>query len=360
MQVVKTQFTMSRVPQVDREHLIRAFEEGRDFIKLASEIGVSRRSAYRIVRTFCSEDRRGPLRHAGGRTRVLLPEMIEFLLSIIGEKPTMTLMEMRRKLLSVFPELPATLSPTTISRALDGSLITLKLMRNVPTEWNSDEVKNERRDYATWYLQEGGLRETVFVDECGFNIWTSRTQGRSERGSRAVRIVCGSRGKNLTVCLAVSPRLGRVHFSFIEGGMTKELFMHFISEVSGLLFNENIFVIFDNAPPHRDCPPPRATMNHDLKTLPRYSPFLNMTERAISCLKSDVKRRLTEPAVQVAFCDHTAARAEGITLHSHRMKILKYHIEQAMESITPAKCFSWSNESLRYFEKCLHRCDIFD
>ena len=35
----------------EREHLIKAFE-GRDFVQLATEIGVSRRSAYRIVRTI--------------------------------------------------------------------------------------------------------------------------------------------------------------------------------------------------------------------------------------------------------------------------------------------------------------------
>ena len=351
---------MSRITSVDREHLIKAFEEDRDFVQLASEIGVSRRSAYRIIQTFCRDARRTSLPRSGGRKRLLMPEMIEYLVSCVQDKPTITLLEMRGKLLSAFPQLPPNISPTTISRALDGSLITLKLLRCVPTQWNSDDVKAERVDYVNWYLQEGTQKETVFIDECGFNIWTSRTQGRSAKGSRAVRIVCGSRGKNLTVCLAVSPRLGRVHFSFVEGGMTKDIFMRFISEVSALLFNENVFMIYDNAPPHRNCPPPQTDMNHDLKTLPRYSPFLNMTERAISCLKSDVKRHLTEPSVQAIFSDHDAARAAGLTLHRHRMDVLRQHIEQAMESLTPSKCFSWNNESLRYFQRCLDRRDIFD
>jgi len=141
---------MTRVSLINREHLIRAYEEGRDFIKLASDIGVSRRSAYRIVRIFSDEGRRRPLPHAGGRNKVLLPEMIAYLISTIEEKPTITLLEMKQKLLSVYPGLPASLSPTTISRALDGALITLKLLRNVPMQWNSDEVKAERRDYVTW------------------------------------------------------------------------------------------------------------------------------------------------------------------------------------------------------------------
>ena len=349
---------MSRISAIDREHLIKAFEDGRDIVRLTSAIGVSRRSAYRIVRSFCDEGRRQALPQSGGRQKILSADHLDYLVSCIQDKPTITLLEMKGKLLSAFPGLPA-MSLTTISRALDGSLITLKLLRSVPTQWNADDVKSERVEYVNWYFQEGTQREIVFVDECGFNIWTSRTQGRSARGSRAVRIVSGSRGKNLTVCLAVSPRLGKIHFTFVDGGMTKELFINFISEVSALLSDENLFIIYDNAPPHRNCPSPDGD-NHDLKTLPRYSPFLNMTERAISCLKSDVKRRLTEPSAQTAFNDQGTARAEGITLQRHRLNILKQHVVQAMESITPAKCYAWNNESLRYFQRCLDRRDIFD
>ena len=350
---------MPRISTVDRNHLISAFEEGRDYVQLASEIGVSRRSAYRIVRTFSQEGRRRPLPQAGGRKKLISPEMVEHLVSWIQDKPTITLEEMRGKLFATFPALPPNLSLTTISRALDGSLITLKLLRSIPTQWNASDVKEERVAYVTWFFEEATQRETVFVDECGFNVWTSRTQGRSARGSRAVRMVSGSRGKNLTVCMAVSPRLGLVHFSFVEGGMNKELFMHFIGEVSALLADENVFIIYDNAPPHRDCPPPHAD-DHDLKTLPRYSPFLNMTERAISCVKSDVKRKLTEPSAQAAFSDHVAAAAEGITLQRHRLNLLKHQIEEAMNSVTPAKCFGWNNQSLRHFQACLDRLDIFD
>lgn len=44
---------MSRMSARDREHLMKAFEEGQEFIPLTSDIGVSRPSFYRIIRTFC-------------------------------------------------------------------------------------------------------------------------------------------------------------------------------------------------------------------------------------------------------------------------------------------------------------------
>ena len=48
----------------------------------------------------------------------------------------------------------------------------------------------------------------VFVNEFGANVSTSRTKGRASQGQRAVRIIEGQRGKNVTLCLAVCPILG--------------------------------------------------------------------------------------------------------------------------------------------------------
>ena len=54
------------------------------------------------------------------------------------------------------------------------------------------------------------------------------------------------------------------------------------------------------------------------------------------------------------------ARAAGLTLHQHRMNILKQQVEEAMPSITPHKCFQWHSHSLSYIEKCLNKEDILD
>ena len=63
------------------------------------------------------------------------------------------------------------------------------------------------------------LRRNVFVDECGYNSWTARSHRRARRGERAYRQVCGQRGRNVTVCLTISPINGLVFHSAHLGGM---------------------------------------------------------------------------------------------------------------------------------------------
>ena len=51
-----------------------------------------------------------------------------------------------------------------------------------------------RKDYATWFFDEASDHRCVYVDEMNFNMWTSRTQGRSKRGLQCFRTVNGQRG----------------------------------------------------------------------------------------------------------------------------------------------------------------------
>ena len=68
-------------------------------------------------------------------------------------------------------------------------------------------------------MNRGVVQHSVFVDECGYNIWTSRSQGRARQGEREYRQVCGQRGRNVTVALAISPINGLVFHSAIIGGV---------------------------------------------------------------------------------------------------------------------------------------------
>ena len=68
------------------------------------------------------------------------------------------------------------------------------------------------------------VNHRVFVDECGYNIWTARNQGRARIGDRAYRQVCGQRGRNVTVAVAISPTNGLVFHSAIISGMNTQRF----------------------------------------------------------------------------------------------------------------------------------------
>ena len=64
----------------------------------------------------------------------------------------------------------------TVARTLDGMLFRFKIARRQPAEWNRPDVIQKRHDYATWFMGQAIVSHTVFVDECGYNIWTARSQ----------------------------------------------------------------------------------------------------------------------------------------------------------------------------------------
>lgn len=342
-----------RISDIDRNRLINAYINGKDYIDLADTLSINSRSAYRIIQQFMRTGKREILPSGGAPPRKITSDILEELVSFIETKPTATLAEMKELLLRNHD---LSVGISTIARHLDGALITLKLSRAVPFNWSSDLVKVERRDYAEWMMRTGVEQTLIYTDECGFNLWTARTQARSARGARAVRMVEGQRGPNLTVCLAVSPQYGLVHFTFVEGGMTKDAYSSFMSEVSSLLEDDDIVIIHDNAPSHGNLP--LFYDRHDLFSLPRYSPFLNITENAISCLKSAVKRQLTSLDVQRSLSDHERATREGVTLHRLRLNILRGIIAENINVITQTKCAKWFAHSLTYMDRCRDFEDI--
>ena len=62
------------------------------------------------------------------------------------------------------------------------------------------------------------LHHCVFIDECGYNIWTARNHGRERKSERAYRQAYDQRGWIVTVTLAVSPVKGLIfHSDYIDG-----------------------------------------------------------------------------------------------------------------------------------------------
>ena len=133
------------------------------------------------------------------------------------------------KLQDRLPEMP-TVNVRTIAKHLDGMFYTLK--RQLPAERNRPEVFQRHQVYAQCFLEEANLNHTIFIDECGFNIWTARNYGRSQRWDRAYHQVCGHGGRNITICLAISPVFGLVHHVIQMGGMNGQSFNNFLMNTS--------------------------------------------------------------------------------------------------------------------------------
>ncbi len=268
-----------RIYDVDRERLVNAFRQGRDWLNVADTLGINRQSARNIIVKF---RRNGEVvqRPRGGARRIKMDQqMIEFCVAQIEAKPTITLKEINENLRTDLQDKPY-VTQQCISKKLDGLFYTIKDFCAVPIQWNTPEVKAQRRDFAEWLTRDGQNIHKIFVDEFGVNVWTSRSKGRAPQGQRAVRIIEGQRGRNLTICLAVSSVVGLVHYVAIEGGMTQELFVGFIMEIAQLMqINDIPFVVLcDNVASHKNMP--NFGDQGFIKYLPKYSPFLNACEMA--------------------------------------------------------------------------------
>ena len=194
------------------ERLARAFEdEHEDYLAVAKTIGVNRSTARGIVARYV-RDLEGRIAEGPrcGQNNVRADEeMKECLSDIVNENCILTLSQINQELRQRLPKKPE-IHNRTVSMTLQAMLYRVKLARPLPAESNPPDVIQKRYDYASCFMTHAVVNHCVFVDECGYNIWTARNQGRARIGDRAYRQVCGQRGRNVTVALTISPTNGLV------------------------------------------------------------------------------------------------------------------------------------------------------
>jgi hypothetical protein len=267
-------------------------------------------------------------------------EIGEALIQFVQNNPLSTVDVMRNYLLSVCG---VNVSKTVISDWLDGQCLTLKLVRDVLEDRNSLQTKETRFAYAKWML-ESELRENcVYIDESGFNVWTKRSYGRSSKGSRCFRVCNGQRGKNISLCMAISSQ-GVLHSKLLIGAFNRELYTEFLIELSETLAGSQFVFIMDNCRIHHEINLDRD--EHHIKFLPPYSPFLNPIEAAFSVLKAEVKGRMNAPGGHIGFT------------YPQRRETLLNIISGSLEVVTPHKCLSFFRHSSSFLAKCIEKVDI--
>ena len=112
-------------------------------------------------------------------------EMRQCLNEIVDENCLLTLSEINRERRRSLPAKPL-VHDRTVVKALDGMPIRIKLARPIPADRNRPDVIRRRVEYANWFMTNGILNHCVFIDECGYNIWTARSHGRARIGERAL------------------------------------------------------------------------------------------------------------------------------------------------------------------------------
>ena len=180
-------------------------------------------TARSIEATYVDTGRVQMLPRGGARNVKMDGDMRNHLENIIDGNPLLTLRQMKESLQHNLPDKPV-VSISSVARAVDGMLLTLKMAEDVPDARNAPRVLDQRVEYAEWFLERGVVGNCVFIDETGYNVWTRRTRGRAPRGIPARRVVHGQRGRNCNVTFAVSPAIGLVHHHIAFETVTRESF----------------------------------------------------------------------------------------------------------------------------------------
>ena len=249
-------------------------------------------------------------------------------------------------------------SRTTMSEWLDGVLITIKKANPVPSERNSDRVKNMRKEYAEWYLALGDRKKNVvFIDEHGMNLWTRRSRARSRRGQPAHVTVPSQKGRNITITGAISFEFGLFLIEMTQGAATKESFRSTaanLREIWEEKSNEGMIFVLDNCRAHSkpDLVELLAGTPHEVKLLPPWSPFLNPIEEVFSVHKSKIKALFRERRRDIVAIDFEPQGQKVV----HRLQAAMQACDDGWEQIGNVGNFFHHMET--YFPACIEKSTI--
>ena len=112
------------VSDIDRSRIIDKYESGEDFLTTARELGINRTTAYQLIRKHQEGQQQDREIRVRGRKKKLSDESVDFLILLVESKPTITIRELNTTLREIFTQ-EAQVSDATVSRALEGALITV-------------------------------------------------------------------------------------------------------------------------------------------------------------------------------------------------------------------------------------------
>jgi transposase len=186
-----------RISDKERELIISSYEEQKDWKQVSSVLGIKINTAYKIIANSIKFGQRSRIIYDGPRNQKVDEQMNSFIIETVQENADVTLREIKQLMEQQMPDKPK-VTLKTISNVLDGALYTSKKLYVCPFNRNDKRVVDERKAYAEWFvsMQENANQnlETIFIDECGWDLWTKRDRGRSIRGTKAVVLRSGWKG----------------------------------------------------------------------------------------------------------------------------------------------------------------------
>ena len=261
-------------------------------------------------------------KHGGRRFQKVTEAMKNMLIELIETNPLITLREMKSELQSNFN---VSLSLQCISGHLDGMAYSVKKVRVEPAKANEIGNKKLRKAFVEKILSvQSNNTPIVYMDETNFNIYISRTEGRSKVGERCNVKFPNSKGKNVHLIGAIGPN-GFKEFQLMRGSFTNESANDFVRSVIRKArdhYNMNVCIVIDNAPCHSRV---ENILNESefygstILRLGPYSPMLNPIEQLWSSVKSVVKSDLAKKMPEIL---QNVGRGEE-SIENFRLRILE-------------------------------------
>lgn len=324
-----------------------------DWRGLANTLGVTRSTAYRWVK-----NQNEIPRQRGGRRRVkITEEHRELMVQYIEENPRLTLKELKNK----FQENHQVIVSTECLRQhLDGLLFTLKDIRREPEKMNSDVNKRKRYEYVLHLLNyQAENIPIIYMDETNFNLFISRTKGRSKKGNRCSYIAAGTRGANIHVIGCIG-NLGLIHHEIRRGAFRMENANNFVRDclrAAHNMYQSHVVLVVDNAPCHSSVEEVFSEEEfraHHLLRLSPYSPMFNPIELAYSTFKAAVKQDLSVQLPQILNNENRV----NITQTEFRLRQLEEIINGNIHTININNCARYIAHIQRFIPDALNLVDM--
>ncbi|KAG4044437.1 hypothetical protein PC123_g20123 [Phytophthora cactorum] len=276
------------------------------------------------------------LPRGGKRDGKVTDSCVQFWLGKLREDPDLTLRQLADALEH---ERGVYVVPQTVKNHVDGACFTLKQMHKEPQYMNTMTNKQKRRVYLHQLQQYEAMGKVIlYMDKTNFNLWSSRTRGRSLRGRRAVKKLFAGGGQNMHVIACISEN-GLVHYETKFGSNRHANTNDFIRALLRRIRDSSehtladMVLVIDNAPCH--C---RAEsvfeegkfLDATLLRLGPYSPMLNPIENVFSMFKASVKAFLREQRRAILSVPN------GVTMKYHHQAFLHTAANRCLPEVTTA------------------------
>lgn len=259
------------------------------FSKVSEELKVTDFFVRKMWKQFCIDKEVKCKPHKGLQPKLSNPDK-EYILAKKMEKPTISLSELREKLLhnSVVPN--NSVSRMTICRVIKKDLnMTFKKVSRPKAERFTAANLRYTQAFID-HIQTLDANKILFMDESGYVVTVAnRTRGHSEVGTRCVEVERYHPNPNVTLNLIVGLN-GRMYHNFVDGTSDTNTYLQFMGEASHANTENGISVIapgdtiiVDNSPLHRNRAEVTlanffAPMGVTLIFMPVYSPDLSAAE----------------------------------------------------------------------------------